>query len=110
MKKITLSLVCLFLLCGLSRAATLEWDLNPEPDVAGYNVFGNGCYLGTVYHPVSSWQVPDGLTGTHVFRVTAFDWMGNESEKSDPVVYVHFAPVEDTTAPAIPQIVISIGK
>lgn len=69
--------------------ATLSWNANTEPDLAGYYV-----YHGTTPNPservrlgvVTSYQW-GGLTGgqTHYFAVTAYDTSGNESEKSAEV-------------------------
>lgn len=70
----------------------LFWDENPEPDVAGYNVYVNGSYNGR-YELIGSVQrayfKDTGARNgsTYYYAVTAFDYDGNESELSKDVVY-----------------------
>lgn len=75
-----------------ARGATLEWNLNPEPEVAGYKV-----YIGTepgVYQRV----IDAGLTNryhlcgletgvTYFFALTAYAFDGLESDFSEEVSY-----------------------
>jgi hypothetical protein len=67
--------------------ATISWNANTEPDLAGYRVYHDttsGIYTDVVtLGLVTSYQW-GGLTGgqTHYFVVTAFDTSGNESARS----------------------------
>ena len=67
---------------------TLVWDRNPEPDIAGYNVYygrvsGDYTQLLTVTNP----QARIGVRGskTTYFAVTAFNSAGVESDLSAEV-------------------------
>jgi hypothetical protein len=70
----------------------LFWDPNPEPDVAGYNVFVSGSYNGR-YEWIGSVRSPyfrdTGVRNgsTYYYAVTAYDNDGNESELSRDVAY-----------------------
>lgn len=67
--------------------ATIGWNANSEPDLAGYRVY-HGTSPGVSTEMVSLGLVTSyqwsGLTGgqTHYFTVTAFDSSNNESPKS----------------------------
>lgn len=70
----------------------LTWLENPEPDVAGYNVFVSSTYYGTyrliASTPQSHFVDYDAVNGqTYYYAVTAYDYAGNESELSRDVVY-----------------------
>src|SRR6478609_3668780 len=82
--------IALLLSCAPAFAqhtVNLEWDKNPETDIAGYRV----------YQKITTPAVPPGTTpavtkysavnlpaGTHTFAVTAFN-AGMESERSNEV-------------------------
>jgi len=68
------------------------WDNNPEPDVAGYNVFASPTYEGP-YDIIGSTQAPSFVDAgvangkTYYYAVTAYDFEGNESPLSKDVAY-----------------------
>ncbi len=67
---------------------TLAWDRNPEPDIAGYNVYygiisGEYVRMETVTDPTAIIGVKGGRT--FYFAVTAYDTNGMESELSKEV-------------------------
>ena len=67
---------------------TLVWDRNPEPDIAGYNVYygiisGEYVRMETVTDPTAIIGVKG--SRTFYFAVTAYDTNGMESELSDEV-------------------------
>ncbi|MER3525080.1 MAG: hypothetical protein C4326_13780 [Ignavibacteria bacterium] len=70
----------------------LFWDPNPEPDIAGYNVFVSGSYSGR-YELIGSvrnsyFRDTGARNGsTYYYAVTAYDYDGNESSLSRDVVY-----------------------
>ncbi|WP_221568903.1 lamin tail domain-containing protein [Alkalihalobacillus sp. TS-13] len=65
----------------------LKWRGNSETDLAGYRVFINGTVYDTVASEQKSINVyPLELGREYTFEITAFDQVGNESEKSDPLV------------------------
>jgi len=103
MKKIILSLfVLLFLLTTkivFAGSATVSWNANSEPDLAGYNIYygttsRNGSsvkpYPGSTMVSVTGTTTKafTGLTegATYYFSVTAYDNSNNESEYSQEVV------------------------
>jgi hypothetical protein len=70
----------------------LFWDENPEPDVAGYNVYVSSSYDGT-YRLIGSsdeayYLDRDATNGNiYYYAVTAYDYDGNESSLSKDVAY-----------------------
>ena len=102
-----IGLLSIFIM-NVAFAASITWDQNTEPDIAGYNIFDNEANIATVLHPNTVWEIPEGTVGTHVYRLTAFDWAGNESEKSEPVIYVNYPGSEDTEGPGVPSITIIV--
>ncbi len=94
--------------CSTSSYATavLEWDANPEPTVAGYNV-----YLGNASRSYSqvidvglqtSYQLTNVNVGvTYFIAVTAYDSGRLESPFSDEVIYT--LPVNGTNAALLPS-------
>ncbi len=71
-------------------SATISWDANSEPDLAGYKVYyGNssGNYQSQVYvGNVTSYQLSGLEAGKqYYFAVTALDFSGNESNFSNEV-------------------------
>jgi len=88
-----------------SFAATLEWNPNPEPEIAGYKV-----YIGTQSRNYDR-CIDVGLATSHVlcllvplqtyyFAVTAYAVDGAESDFSDEVTYVR--SVDGTSAWFVP--------
>jgi len=74
------------------RQLELNWLSNPEPDVAGYNVFVSSSYNGR-YDLIGSTAGTrfvdlDARNGTtYYYAVSAYDYAGNESELSRDVIY-----------------------
>jgi hypothetical protein len=74
----------------ISGTATLSWDANTDPDLAGYNVY-MGTQPGTYGGPISIGNITSytvgNLTGgrTYYFSLTAVDTSGNESLHSSEV-------------------------
>ena len=67
---------------------TLEWDRNPEPDIAGYNVY-YGIISGE-YIRMETVTAPTAIIGvkgrkTYYFAVTAYNTNGVESGFSEEV-------------------------
>jgi fibronectin type 3 domain-containing protein len=79
------------LVAASSRAATLVWDPNPEPDVIGYKVYYSDASSGAsgVWLAGTSCQFPLNLQPGHsyVFSVTAYNQNGIESAPSESVRY-----------------------
>ena len=73
-----------------SGTATLSWDANTDPDLAGYNVY-TGTQPGVYGAPISIGNITNytvgNLTGgrTYYFSLTAVDTLGNESLPSSEV-------------------------
>ena len=85
----------------MERGVTLQWDRNPESDVAGYRA-----YVGTTsatYDRVFdtgqelSVRIPVTAGLTYYFAVTAYSGDGLESPFSDEIVYT--VPLPATNAP-----------
>lgn len=92
---------------GYAADVTLTWELNPEPDVLGYNVYyadmgetraadWQQATAAPVHGPPFEATVPDGVR--RIFYCTAVDTSGNESGPSN-VCYME----EDTTPPSPPS-------
>jgi hypothetical protein len=70
----------------------LSWDVNPERNVAGYNVFVSSSYDGR-YELIGSSRVPSFVDygarngNQYYYAVTAYDFDGNESGLSRDVAY-----------------------
>ena len=79
------------LVTASSRAATLVWDPNPEPDVIGYKVYYSDASTGAsgVWLAGTNCQLPLSLQAGHsyVFSVTAYNQLGIESAPSESVRY-----------------------
>lgn len=96
MKK-TLLVAALIALSALAAVAetftaTLAWDANPEPDIAGYRIYARE--LGGSYATPATVTVTNGVTGTvtnltagktYFFVATAFNTSGLESDYSNEV-------------------------
>ncbi|MGH9733988.1 MAG: fibronectin type III domain-containing protein [Candidatus Acidiferrales bacterium] len=74
---------------GTSAHIDLSWDLNPETDVAGYNVYRSeqestlGARLNSQLLPTPVFSDMSAVVGRRYFyRVTAVDRSGNESKAS----------------------------
>jgi hypothetical protein len=74
------------------RRVDLDWDRNPESDVAGYNVYYSYSYDGK-YTLIGSTEgtyfIDDEAENgnTYYYGVAAYDYNGNESELSYDVIY-----------------------
>ncbi len=71
-------------------SATVSWDANPEPDLAGYKIYygkDSGNYQNQVYvGNVTDYRLTGLKEGErYYFAVTALDFSGNESTLSDEV-------------------------
>ncbi len=87
----------------------LSWNANPEPDVAGYNVFRNsapkGTYRKLTPSPVAATSFVDTTTAageTWYYRVSAVNAAGAEGKQSAPVA-VTVVEVPDTFPPGSPS-------
>lgn len=70
----------------------LDWDRNPERDVAGYNVYYSYSYDGKytlIGNTQNNYYIDYGAKNgvTYYYGVAAYDYDGNESELSYDVVY-----------------------
>jgi hypothetical protein len=68
------------------------WNANPEPDVAGYNVYVGASFQGKYQWigstPGTSFVDRGAVNGTtYYYAVTAYDQAGNESDLSKDVAY-----------------------
>lgn len=88
------TLIALALLAPLANtlAVTLEWDANPEPNVAGYKVYigSQSRQFDTVIDVGPATQKPlESLQAgrLYYFAVTAYDSDGLESELSEEITY-----------------------
>jgi fibronectin type 3 domain-containing protein len=76
-----------------TSTATLTWNANTEPDLAGYKVYqatASGAYpptpIATLPKTVPSYTAMGLQVGTtYFFTITAYDTAGNESLKSPEV-------------------------
>jgi len=68
---------------------TLTWTPSPETDVSGYNVYKKNAnswlLLNTVYAPDIAYIDANLSNGSYTYRVTALDFVGNESGPSNEV-------------------------
>lgn len=82
---------------AVSSAATLLWDPNTEPDLAGYNIYRcsqlpctkrspGAALLTTVGRTTTSFNIGTPVVVQH-YVVTAFDTAGNESSESNIATY-----------------------
>lgn len=86
----TYALSFLLLLCVSLHAATLEWDYNPEPEVAGYKVYsGTQRDVFTEVRDVGNTNAFDlsWMRHSRWFALTAYDADGLESDFSESVFY-----------------------
>ncbi len=81
---------------AFARTATVSWEANSEPDLAGYRV-----HFGTVSHPFDQTVETTGASAavnnleagvTYTFAVTAYNTSGVESEYSKLVSYTPGSP------------------
>ena len=99
---------------GLSAALVfphhvgLSWNANPEPDVAGYNVYRStapkGGYLKVTASPLPGTSFLDTAVAvgtTYYYKVTAVNAAGSEGKQS-AVVAIAVAEVPDTFPPGYP--------
>ncbi|GAA0367607.1 lamin tail domain-containing protein [Bacillus horti] len=82
---------------------TLEWTSNSEPDLEGYRIFINGTLFTTVSADVQRWTVAPLENGReYTFTITAYDHVGNESSKSEPITA---EPLQESVS--IPRLLIT---
>ncbi|MFD1020244.1 lamin tail domain-containing protein [Thalassobacillus hwangdonensis] len=75
----------------------LQWTANTESDLSEYRVYINGTLYGTAAADKTSMVVsPLELNREYTLEVTAVDQVGNESEKSNPLVT---GPTENAPIP-----------
>ena len=100
-----LLLALLITVWARAEQATLAWNANTEPDLAGYKLhYGTASNSYSVHidvHNVTTYSVT-GLTAgqTYYFAATAYDTSGNESGYSNQVV--HSVPAANA-APSTPS-------
>jgi Tol biopolymer transport system component/flagellar hook assembly protein FlgD/fibronectin type 3 domain-containing protein len=74
----------------------LHWTPDPEPDLAGYNIFRNTAQGWVKISPTlmtgTDYTDTDLLNGTFIYRVTAADAAGNESLPSNEAAANVFTP------------------
>jgi hypothetical protein len=95
--KLFKSLLVVLALVTSTQAATLLWDSNPEPDIAGYQVHisNNGVTNVVTLGKVTSHNLTNLVAGrSYVFRVSAFNTANLSSELSDE--FVSFTPALGT--------------
>jgi len=80
------------------KNAKLTWSASTAPDLAGYRVYRHGALITPDLVPVPEYLDPDLDEGRYVYRVTAVDRGGLESEPSNE------ASVAIDTAPPVAQI------
>ena len=93
LNKIFLMVLLLMFISFSAWAATLiiEWDANTELDIAGYEVYVSniqyvwGNPLVVIPSLITICTVTSVLDGTYWVAVTAYDYAGNISDKSDAV-------------------------
>ncbi len=75
-----------------AQAVTLEWDANPEPDIAGYRVY-HGTMSGDYSEMLDAGPTTTATVGNlssgviHYFVVTAYNAVGLESPPSTEISY-----------------------
>ena len=89
MNKILIALIALFAFASTSFARWgLEWNANPEPDIAGYRVYKGTAVDEYTLHQdvgnVTEIDLTDLPVGQYYFVVTAYNEVGLESLPSDP--------------------------
>jgi len=101
------------------NAIRIEWDLVTEDDLAGYNIYRamsseeeDFRIIATVSEQDSHYEDTDLETGVeYYYRISAFDDLGNESDKSDPVHYtllekpIPVQPADQAVIDAVPDFV-----
>mgnify|MGYP001578815281 CR=1 FL=1 len=65
----------------------IQWNANPEPDLAGYRLLDNGVQISSVGLVTSQPCAPLQFgVGQHALQLSAYDTSGNESAASTPPV------------------------
>jgi len=127
MRKLTLALLCVFLIAGFAYAAeetlTFEWEQtydNSITEISKWTLYYGDQTGGPYTHPIdisndgsggpfTSMQVigcPDGQETTYFFVLTATDTNGNESKYSNEISYIFdFAAPNAPTFKAIIKVV-----
>jgi hypothetical protein len=113
MKITTLLLVLCLSLCPAAAfaedaRATLSWDANPEPDLAGYHIYQStisgqyGAPIAQVTGTTHNLTLPQlKIDQRYFFVITAVDLAGQEGEKSDEVSKLVPALAVIASAPTI---------
>ena len=102
MKTIFLLLYCLAYM-ALAHDVTLDWNDNPEPDIAGYQVqYGTdpGLLVQMIASKVSTVKIPGLPAGTWYFAVRAVNVADLQSPLSATVNTTLVDPLPPPTAPA----------
>jgi chitinase len=91
-----------------AEQATLAWNANTEPDLAGYRLhYGTASNNYSVHidvHNVTTYTVTELTAGqTYYFAATAYDTSGNESGYSNQVVHSVPAANAAPTVPLVPS-------
>ena len=76
--------------------AQLDWNVSPEPDLAGYRVYRDDQLITPDLVPTNSYLDPALQEGPHTYVVTAVDEAGNESDPSNSADVT-----VDTTPPTV---------
>ena len=114
MKRILLTLIVFFFMCGMAWAAsnvTFGWDANSEADLAGYRLyqtqiigqytFGDGNEVASVAAGIEELTIIGVGDGVYYWVLIAYDTHGNESGPSNEVT----ADL-DTLGPGVPSTVV----
>jgi hypothetical protein len=93
---------------SLPAAATLAWDANTEPDVAGYRLYygaSSGNYSSSIDVGNTTTRMVDSLEAgaTYYFVVTAYNSAGLESAPSNEVAYTPPSPLADGDGDGLPD-------
>jgi hypothetical protein len=106
-RRFALILLALTLLAPLANAftATLEWDANQEPDIAGYKVYigsQSGDYSTSIDAGLFTRQLIQSLEPGHpyYFAITAYTSNAMESAFSDEVIYT--VPIDGSNTCLVP--------
>ena len=97
--------ICIFLLWtfpAFSETVIAEWDANTESDLAGYNIY-YGTESGNYDQSINvgnniSWFVDNLIVSAiYYFAITAYDFVGNESNFSDEASFLIMTEVDENS-------------
>ncbi|RLA81302.1 MAG: hypothetical protein DRG78_09415 [Epsilonproteobacteria bacterium] len=113
MKKLVLLVllaITLLVPCSaFSASYSLTWTANTEPDLAGYLIYVNNNFVEAVDKDQLTYTLDVGDTSINVIFITAIDYSGNESEKSNTAFIINkTAVVNDGIEPTKVQLSIII--